>query len=139
MSGVAGARRSTAADTDQPVPPAVLRAALQGLCPGCGAATLFDGPVRFNDHCRACALDFTQFNVGDGPAAFLTLIVGGIIMALAITLELTLHPPFWLHLILWVPLTLAAVVGCLRLAKGALLTLEYRNQAREGRIGGHKR
>lgn len=134
MSGVAGARRSTAADTDKPASPAVLGAALRGNCPRCGAAALFDGPVRFADRCRACALDYTQFNVGDGPAAFLTLIVGGVLMALAITLELSLHPPFWVHLLLWVPLTLAAVVACLRLAKGALITLEYRNQAREGRL-----
>ena len=27
--------------------------------------------------CRACGLDFAAFNVGDGPAAFLILIVGG--------------------------------------------------------------
>ena len=28
--------------------------------------------------CRACGLDFARFNVGDGPAAFLTLIVGAL-------------------------------------------------------------
>jgi uncharacterized protein (DUF983 family) len=95
---------------------------------------LFAGAVRFSPKCRACQLDFSAFNVGDGPAAFLTLIIGALITGLAITLELTAEPPFWVHILLWVPLTLIAVGGSLRLAKGALLALEYRNKAREGRI-----
>jgi len=90
--------------------------------------------VRFQPLCRACALDFAAFNVGDGPAAFLILMIGGLITGLAIWLELAAGPPVWLHLLIWPPLTLAAVLGSLRLAKGALLVLEYRNAAREGRI-----
>jgi uncharacterized protein (DUF983 family) len=35
---------------------------------------------------------------------------------------------------LWVPITGALVIGLLRIAKGALLVLEYRNRAREGRL-----
>jgi uncharacterized protein (DUF983 family) len=79
-------------------------------------------------------LDFSQFNVGDGPAAFLIMIVGAIITIGAVMLELSAEPPFWVHILIWVPLTAALVVGLLRLAKGALLVLEYRNRAREGRI-----
>ena len=107
------------------------RVALQGLCPRCGARTLFQGLATFAPRCRACRLDFTSFNVGDGPAAFLTLIVGAIITGLAIGLELTWNPPFWLHVLLWVPITAAAVIGCLRIAKGLLLALEHGNGARE--------
>ncbi len=81
-----------------------------------------------------CALDFSQFNVGDGPAAFLTLILGAVIVTAALTLELTLHPPFWVHLVLWVPVTAGAVLWSLRIAKAALLSLEFRNAAREGRL-----
>jgi uncharacterized protein (DUF983 family) len=79
-------------------------------------------------------LDFGQFNVGDGPAAFLIMIVGAIVTIGAVMLELSVEPPFWVHILIWVPLTAALVVGLLRLAKGALLVLEYRNRAREGRI-----
>ena len=60
--------------------------------------------------------------------------MGALVTVLAITLELTAHPPFWLHLILWIPFTALAVVGTLRIAKGMLIALEYRNAAREGRI-----
>ena len=86
--------------------------------------------------CRACGLDFSSFNVGDGPAAFLTLIVGALITGLAIGFELAVKPPFWVHFLLWIPITVAAVAGSLRFSKGMLLVLEYRNSAREGRISG---
>jgi uncharacterized protein (DUF983 family) len=115
-------------------PPNPLQVGLQGLCPRCGAATLFAGVARFADRCRACDLDYSQFNVGDGPAAFLTLIVGTVVTALAILLELSAEPAFWVHILLWVPITAVAVVGSLRVAKGMLLAAEYRNSAREGRV-----
>lgn len=120
-------------DPASPAPP-LLAAAARGRCPRCGAQTIFAGPVRFAPSCRACGLDYGQFNVGDGPAAFLTLIVGAVMVALALILELKVHPPLWLHLLLWTPLTVVAVIVCLRIAKGALLILEYRNKAREGRV-----
>jgi uncharacterized protein (DUF983 family) len=120
-----------------PVPadaPPPFACGLNGLCPRCGAKTLFAGFARFAAQCRACGLDYTAFNVGDGPAAFLTLGIGTFILALALALELSVHPPAWVHVILWVPITAGAVLGSLRVAKGWLLALEYRNRAREGRI-----
>ncbi|MCH4152762.1 MAG: DUF983 domain-containing protein [Sphingobium sp.] len=115
-----------------PPQPPLLASSAKGLCPQCGARTLFSSPVRFADTCRMCGLDYSQFNVGDGPAAFLTLIVGGVILGLALVLEFKVHPPLILHLLLWPALTVACVVGALRVAKGMLLTLEYRNKAAEG-------
>lgn len=113
--------------------PPIADVALKGRCPRCGAPTLFAGWVRFADRCGACGLDFSKFNVGDGPAAFLTLIVGAVVVTLAITLELTVHPPLWLHMLIWIPVTAAAVIVLLRVSKAALLALEYRNKAGEGR------
>lgn len=108
--------------------------ALNGACPRCGASTLFDGLVSFAPKCRDCDLDIGAFNVGDGPAAFLTLIVGAVVVLGAVTLELAAGPPFWVHLLIWPALTMALVLGGLRLAKAMLLTSEYRNAAREGRL-----
>jgi uncharacterized protein (DUF983 family) len=81
-----------------------------------------------------CKLDFSQFNVGDGPAAFLIMIVGALVTIGAVTLQLKAEPPFWVHILIWVPLTAALVIGLLRIAKGALLVLEYKNRAKEGQI-----
>lgn len=114
--------------------PSTADAALKGLCPACEAPTLFAGPVRFAAACRSCGLNYGQFNVGDGPAAFLTLIVGALIAGLAIWLELAASPPWWVHAVIWLPATIIGVMFSLRVAKAALLALEYRNKAREGRI-----
>jgi uncharacterized protein (DUF983 family) len=115
--------------------PSPAEAAAKGLCPRCGNRTLFAGLATFAPKCRACGLDFEGFNVGDGPAAFLIFIVGGIVVALAIFVELGLSPPWWIHVLLWLPLAAILTVGLLRLAKALLLALEYRHRAREGRIG----
>jgi uncharacterized protein (DUF983 family) len=111
--------------------PPLREAALFGLCPRCGERTLFAGPIKFADRCGACDLEFSRFNVGDGPAAFLTMIVGAIVVVLALTLQLSVEPPWWVHVILWVPLTTLGVIGGLRLAKAALLWSEYRQKASE--------
>jgi len=89
--------------------------------------------IKFADRCRGCGLDYSTFNVGDGPAAFLILIVGAIVTGGAIWVELAFTPPWWVHLI-WIPVAAALTVGGLRLAKAALLAQEYKHRAREGRI-----
>lgn len=114
--------------------PGLVPAALFGLCPQCGSRTLFEGAIQFAPRCRACGLDYGKFNVGDGPAAFLTLIVGALIVALAIWVEVTFTPPFWVHIVLWTPLTVAAVIWGLRMGKSALLYMEFSRDAGEGRL-----
>ena len=112
----------------------LIASAARGLCQRCGAPTMFAGVLRFADRCRACGLDYAQFNVGDGPAAFLTLILGTLIVAGAVVVQVAYSPPMWLQMLIWLPITALAVVGALRVAKGVLLTLEYRQAAHEGRI-----
>jgi uncharacterized protein (DUF983 family) len=81
-----------------------------------------------------CGLDFAGFNVGDGPAAFLTLIVGALVTGMALTLDAAAQPPFWVHIVIWVPVTALAVIYGLRVGKAALLAAEYRQKAGEGRL-----
>ena len=110
-----------------------LQVAIAGDCPRCGAHTLFSGWVRFADKCRACGLDFSSFNVGDGPAAFLIFVVGTITVVGALLLDGAFSPPWWVHLI-WAPIAAALTIAGLRVSKGWLLAQEYRHRAREGRI-----
>ena len=115
------------------ISPSPLLAAAVGNCPRCNARTLFDGWVSFAPRCAGCGLDFSAFNVGDGPAAFLILIVGAILTAAAITVELVFQAAYWVHLV-WLPLGLALTVGGLRLGKALLVAQEYRHRAGEGRL-----
>ncbi len=114
--------------------PGLIPAALFGLCPKCGGRTLFGGLARFADTCRACGLDYGKFNVGDGPAAFITLIVGALVVGLAIWVETKFAPPMWVHVLLWVPVTAGAVLWGLRVGKAALLAAEFQRSA--GEAGG---
>ena len=136
MFGAAGARRSTpehkVADRRKlEGRPGLARAAFLGLCPECGAKTLFAGRAKFADRCNQCGLDYAAFNVGDGPAALLTMGIGALVIVLAIIVDVAIRPPFWVHVIIWVPFTALTTVLSLRVAKAALLALEHRNRAGE--------
>ena len=138
MSGAAGARRWPRTDLPetgqhQKGQPPVWRAAFFALCPECGAPGLFEGAARFRDRCSSCGMDRGRYNVGDGPAAFLTLIIGALLIALALALDFAVGPPLWVHVLLWVPFTAAAVIYGLRVGKAALLASEHQRQAAEGR------
>lgn len=111
----------------------LVEGALRGLCPKCASKTLFDGWVSFAGKCRVCGLDYSSFNVGDGPAAFLILIIGAILTVAALVVDGMWSPPWWVHLI-WLPIGLAMTLAGLRWAKALLLWQEYRQRAREGRI-----
>ena len=114
--------------------PAPAQAALMGTCPRCGKGKMFAGWIAFAKTCGNCGFDFTRFNVGDGPVVFLTLGIGALVTILAVTVELKFAPGLLIHALLWVPLTTALVILCLRFAKGLLLALEYRNRAAEGKL-----
>lgn len=114
--------------------PAPAIAAFKGVCPRCGGGRLFAGWIRFADRCTACGLDFSSFNVGDGPVVFLTLGIGALVTALAVSVELKFEPGWLIHVLLWGPLTTVLVIFGLRYTKALLLALEFANAAREGRI-----
>ena len=114
--------------------PGTLRAAVFGLCPRCGKGKLFDGYLNIGKSCRACGLDYAMFDAGDGPAVFVILIVGAIVVGGALILEVNVSPPYWVHVAIWVPAAIILTVAFLRLAKALLLVLQYKNQAREGRL-----
>lgn len=112
--------------------PKPLSAALTGACPRCGNRTLFRGWTSFADRCRLCGLDYASFNVGDGPAAFLILLIGALLVTGAVLVDGAWAPPWWVHLI-WAPAGVMLTLVGLRFAKAALLGQEYRQGAREGR------
>jgi uncharacterized protein (DUF983 family) len=114
--------------------PSTLKAALFGRCPRCGEGALFSGYLNVAARCSACGLEYAGFDAGDGPAVFVILIVGAVVAGGALFLEFTVHPPYWVHAIIWLPLIVILSIGLLRLAKALLLVLQYKHQAREGRL-----
>ena len=112
----------------------VARAALLGRCPRCGQGALFDGYLKIAPRCGTCGLDDGAFDAGDGPAVFVILIVGAIVTVSALVVEVKFQPPYWVHVVLWIPLVIVLSLALLRLAKGLLVVLQYRHNAGEGRL-----
>ena len=115
-----------------PVDP--ISAGLKGRCPRCGEGRMFAGLLTLARRCGVCGLDYAFADAGDGPAVFVILIIGFIVVGLALWMEVSYAPPLWLHFLLWIPLTIVLCLTALRLIKGVLIALQYRNKAAEGRI-----
>lgn len=113
-------------------------AALAGRCPMCGQGRLFTGLLKPADHCTACGVDFAGADQGDGPAAFVILIIGFAIAGAAVAVELIHEPPLWVHAVLWAPLTCVLAIGLQRLIKAAMIAQTLFTAAREGRLVGDR-
>ncbi|XHB98590.1 DUF983 domain-containing protein [Nitratireductor sp. ac15] len=115
-----------------PVDP--VSAGLGGRCPRCGEGWLFSGFLTVGRECHNCRLDYSFADAGDGPAVFVILIIGFLVVGLALWVEVSLGPALWVHFILWIPLALVLCLTALRLMKGLLISLQYRNRAAQGEL-----
>lgn len=111
-----------------------LKVSLKSCCPRCGQGKLFAGFLALPPACSNCGLSYDFVDSGDGPAVLIILIAGFIVVGLALFVEVAYQPPYWVHALLWVPLTLLLTLGMLRPLKGWLIAQAYKHQAREGRL-----
>ncbi|MEN9708324.1 MAG: hypothetical protein RIQ68_732 [Pseudomonadota bacterium] len=107
---------------------------LKGLCPRCGQGHLFTGFINIAPKCDACDMPFDFADAGDGPAVFVILIAGFIVLGAALYVEINYEPPMWVHMAVFLPMVLVVVLGMLRPLKGLLVALQYRNKAEQGRL-----
>jgi len=115
-------------------PPNPILAGLAGRCPRCGKGKMFSGFLRLKPACETCGLDYSFVDAGDGPAVFVILIAGFIVVGAALVVETLYQPPFWLHAAMWLPLILITTLAPLRALKGVLIALQYHHKAAEGRL-----
>lgn len=114
-----------------------LSAIARGLrcrCPRCGEGRLLSGYLTPANSCERCGLDFSAVDAGDGPAVFVILIAGFVVVGLALVTEIFWRPPYWVHAALWIPLMLATTLGLLRPFKGVLIALQLHHKAEESRF-----
>ncbi|MAU40766.1 MAG: hypothetical protein CMF31_04005 [Kordiimonas sp.] len=115
-----------------PVSP--FRAGLGCLCPRCGQTRIYSGFLQLKNHCPECGLDYGPLDAADGPAFFVMTIVSFIVIGLVLWVEFSYGPPLWLHMLMWIPLTVVLSVALLRPVKGLFVALQYTHQAEEGRL-----
>jgi uncharacterized protein (DUF983 family) len=103
-------------------------------CPRCGKGRLLQGFLDIRPSCESCGLDYAFADAGDGPAVFIILLAGFLVVGSALIVEVLYQPPLWLHAVLWLPLILATTLLPLRPLKGLMIALQYQNKAAEGRV-----
>lgn len=108
-------------------------------CPNCGKGSLFRGYLTLWPRCESCDLDFDFADAGDGPAIFVILLSGFLVVGAALVVEAKYQPPYWLHAVLWVPLILLVTLVPLRLIKSLLIALQFHHKASEGRLAAQDR
>jgi uncharacterized protein (DUF983 family) len=122
---------------DVPVSIPLAKTAMRGLackCPRCGEGRLFAGFLTLRPQCERCGLNFAFIDTGDGPAIFIIMIAGAIVVGSALIVEVKYQPPFWLHAALWLPLILATTLLPLRSMKALLIALQFHHKAAEGQL-----
>jgi uncharacterized protein (DUF983 family) len=103
-------------------------AALCGRCPRCGRGPLFTGLLDVRPACDACGLDLRAHDAGDGPAVVAIFLLGTLAMIGAFLVEFRFEPPLWVHALLWTALLLPGSVLVMRVAKAALVALQWRHR-----------
>ena len=118
-------------------PPSLAQSIMTGLacrCPRCRKGHLFSGFLNLRKECEACGLDYSFADAGDGPATFVILLSGFIVVGAALFVEMAYAPPYWLHALIWGPLAILLPLLLLRSFKGVLIALQYKHKAEEGRL-----
>jgi len=115
-------------------PISAISTGLSGRCPRCGDGHMFKGFLNVAARCEACGLDYSFADAGDGPAVFVTLIAGFLVLGAALAVDVAYEPPLWVYLVFFMPLTLLVCLGLLRPLKGLLIASQYYNKAEPGRL-----
>src|SRR6202795_754862 len=117
--------------------PTVTESAMRGIackCPRCGKGKLYAGFLNLRPKCESCGLDYAFIDTGDGPAIFIIMLAGAIVVGCALIVEVKYQPPFWLHTVLWLPLILVTTLLPLRAMKSLLIALQFHHKAAPGRL-----
>ena len=96
-----------------------------GKCPNCGKGAMFGRFLKVNHHCDVCGEEFFHHQADDFPAYLVIVIVGHIVVPLILWVETDYAPSYWVHLALWLPLTLILTLGLLQPIKGMVVAMQW--------------
>lgn len=95
---------------------------------------MFNGFLTLAQSCEVCGLDYSFADAGDGPAVFVSLIGGFIVLGAALAVDVAYEPPLWVYIVIFMPLTLLVCLGLLRPLKALLVASQFKNKAAPGRL-----
>lgn len=109
----------------------IIRQALHGRCPRCGQGALFEDGflnMKLRSQCPSCGLNLARNDSADGPAVFLIFILGFLLVPAALLFEWAVHPPLWIHAVLWGFVALGATLGSLKPIKAYIIGLQFKHR-----------
>lgn len=118
----------------------IVRAVSDGFqqkCPNCSKGPIFGKYLKVNDNCSSCGEELHHHRADDAPPYFTIFIVGHIVLPLMMAIEIAYTPSLWIHVALWLPLTLVMCYWLLPRVKGALIGVQWANYM-HGFYPGHK-
>ncbi len=111
-------------ETERPLKTALTRG-LFGKCPACAEGAIFARYLKVDTACSSCGEPLHHHRSDDAPPYFVILIVGHIIIAGILTLEQAFSPPEWVHMMIWIPLTIVLSLALLPPIKGMIIALQW--------------
>ena len=102
-----------------------VRRGLSGRCPQCGVGALFSSYLKVAPHCASCGHDTGIYRADDGPAYFTILIVGHLIIAPLLFLDLVLTWPVGWIMAVVIPSVVALALLVLPRVKGAFVGVQW--------------
>ena len=108
--------------------PGLVSAALSGLCPRCGAPTLFAAPAGLADECASCGLDILGLERGGRFVGVVTMLLALVLILAALGVDEWLRPPLWASFLFWGAVTVGTVIVGLRLYKTMWVYHQYQER-----------
>ena len=91
-----------------------LKTGLAGKCPRCGRGKLFDGYLERRQILQSCGLSFAFADTGDGAAWFVMLFICVVGVGSILGIEIAYAPPFWVHVLMAIPVLILMPLLLLR-------------------------
>ncbi|MFD1331314.1 DUF983 domain-containing protein [Methylopila musalis] len=105
--------------------PDAMKRGLMLRCPACGEGKLFNAYLKVTPACAACGEELHHQRADDAPPYVVISIVAHIVVAALMAVELSYKPEIWVHLVMWIPLTIVLSLALLPPVKGALVGLQW--------------
>jgi uncharacterized protein (DUF983 family) len=113
--------------SDRALWPALIRG-WRTRCPSCGGGPMLDGYLSVRHSCASCAEPLHHHRADDVPAYAVILIVGKVLIAALLAVEVAFEPPVWVHWALWPTLTLVMTLWLLPRVKGSVVAFQWANR-----------
>jgi uncharacterized protein (DUF983 family) len=102
----------------------MLRGAVR-RCPACGRGALFSSYLKVADRCPVCGEELHHHRADDAPPYFTIFIAAHIVVPLVLIVERLWEPSLFMHMAIWIPVTLGLTFLLMPAVKGAVVALQW--------------